>query len=68
MVTVERDGGYLIFIRDNAEFYDSGIPAQSALGNGFRHMDDKAWFAEVRRETPGMIAGLSRKGGSDPDA
>ena len=51
MVTVERDGGYLIFFRDNAEFYDSGIPCEAALGQWVRHMDDKAWFAEVRRET-----------------
>ena len=51
MVTVERDGAYLIFFRDNAEFYDSGIPCEAALGQWVRHMDDKAWFAEVRRET-----------------
>ena len=51
MITVERDGGYLIFCRDNAEFYDSGIPCEAALGQWVRHMDDKAWFAEVRRET-----------------
>ena len=51
MVTVERDGQYLIFFRDDAEFYDSGIPCEAALGQWVRHMDDKAWFAEVRRET-----------------
>ena len=51
MVTVERDGQHLIFFRDDAEFYDSGIPCEAALGQWVRHMDDKAWFAEVRRET-----------------
>ena len=51
MITVERDGGYLIFRRDGVEFYDSGIPCEAALGQWVRHMDDKAWFAEVRRET-----------------
>ena len=51
MVTVERDGAYLIFRRDGVEFYDSGIPCEAALGQWVRHMDDKAWFAEVRRET-----------------
>jgi hypothetical protein len=51
MVTVESDGAYLIFFRDNVEFYDSGIPCEAALGQWVRHMDDKMWFAEVRRET-----------------
>ena len=66
MVTVERDGGYLIFFRDNAEFYDSGIPCEAALGQWVRHMDDKAWFAEVRQDSLAMIAEY-HVAGSDTD-
>ena len=50
MVTVERDGQYLIFFRDGVEFYDSGIPCEAVLGQWVRHMDDKTWFADVRLE------------------
>ena len=67
MVTVERDGGYLIFKRNGTEFYDSGIPCEAALGQWVRHMDDKAWFAEVRAECLAMIAGYHGSG-SDSNA
>ena len=55
MVTVERDGGYLIFKRNGTEFYDSGIPCEAALGQWVRHMDDKAWFAEVKADALQLI-------------
>jgi len=55
MVTVERDGGYLIFKRDGAEFYDTAIPAQAEVGRLIRHLGDKMWFAEVRAETLQLI-------------
>jgi hypothetical protein len=55
MVTVERDGGYLIFKRDGAEFYDTAIPAQADVGRLIRHLGDKAWFAEVRAGTFQLI-------------
>ena len=45
MVTVERDGGYLIFRRDGVEFYDTAIPAQADVGRLIRHLSDKVWFA-----------------------
>lgn len=56
MVTVERDGAYLIFRRDGAEFYDTAIPAQADVGRLMRHLSDKMWFAEVRRDSLEMIA------------
>lgn len=55
MVTVERDGGYLIFKRDGVEFYDTAIPAQADVGRLIRHLGDKMWFAEVRAETMQLI-------------
>ena len=55
MVTVERDGGYLIFRRDGVEFYDTVIPAQADVGRLIRHLSDKMWFAEVRAETFQLI-------------
>ena len=67
MVTVERDGGYLIFRRDGVEFYDTVIPAQADVGRLIRHLSDKMWFAEVRAECPAMIAGYHGSG-SDTDA
>ena len=56
MVTVERDGGYLIFRRDGVEFYDTAIPAQADVGRLMRHLGDKMWFAEVRQDSLAMIA------------
>ena len=55
MVTVERDGGYLIFKRDGVEFYDTAIPAQADVGRLIRHRSDKVWFSSVRAETLQLI-------------
>lgn len=55
MVTVERDGAYLIFKRDGVEFYDTAIPAQADVGRLMRHMGDKMWFHQVRAETLQLI-------------
>lgn len=60
MVTVERDGGYLVFKRDGVEFYDTAIPAQADVGRLMRHLSDKMWFSEVRAETLRLI---NEKGG-----
>ena len=54
-MTVERDGGYLIFRRDGVEFYDTAIPAQADVGRLIRHLSDKMWFAEVRAEAFQLI-------------
>lgn len=51
MVTVERDGAYLIFKRDGVEFYDTAIPQQSDIGQMMRHLSDKMWFQEVKAMT-----------------
>lgn len=67
MVTVERDGGYLLFKRDGVEFYDTAIPAQADVGRLIRHLSDKMWFAEVRAECMAMIAEY-HGAGRDPDA
>ena len=67
MVTVERDGGYLIFRRDGVEFYDTAIPAQADVGRLMRHLGDKMWFAEVRAECMAMIAEY-HGAGRDSDA
>ena len=67
MVTVERDGGYLIFKRDGVEFYDTAIPAQADVGRLIRHLGDKMWFAEVRAECMAMIAEY-HGAGRDSDA
>lgn len=48
MVTVKREGSYLVFWRDSVEFYDSAIPCEADIGRWFRHMDDKMWMHEVR--------------------
>lgn len=55
MVTVEREGEYLIFKRDGVEFYDTAIPAQADVGRLMRHLSDKMWFPEVRAETLRLI-------------
>lgn len=55
MVTVERDGAYLIFKRDGSEFYDTAIPAQADVGRLMRHLSDKMWFSSVRTETLQLI-------------
>lgn len=55
MVTVERNGAYLIFFRDNVEFYDTAIPAQADVGRLIRHLSDKTWFSSVRAETLQLI-------------
>ena len=67
MVTVERDGGDLIFKRDGVEFYDTAIPAQADVGRLIRHLSDKMWFSEVRAECLAMIA-CYHGSGSDSDA
>ena len=55
MVTVDRDGGYLIFRRDGVEFYDTAIPAQADVGRLIRHLGDKMWFPGVRAQTLQLI-------------
>ena len=56
MVTVERDGAYLIFRRDGVEFYDTAIPAQADVGRLIRHMSEKRWFTdELKRETVRLV-------------
>ncbi|MDQ5960738.1 MAG: hypothetical protein QG592_1821 [Pseudomonadota bacterium] len=55
MVTVERDGAYLIFKREGVEFYDTAIPAQADVGRLIRHLGDKMWFSSVRTETLQLI-------------
>ena len=55
MITVERDGGYLIFRRDGTEFYDTAIPAQADVGRLMRHLGDKMWSPGVREETLQLI-------------
>lgn len=67
MITVEIEGDFLNFMRDGHVFYDPAIPAQSEIGRFFRHMDDKAWFAEVRQDSLAMIAEY-HGAGRDSDA
>ncbi len=55
MVTVEREGNYLLFKRDGVEFYDSAIPSPADTGLLMRHLSDKTWFADVRAETFQLI-------------
>lgn len=54
-MTVERDGGYLVFRRDGVEFYDTAIPSPANVGWTVRHLSDKMWFPEVRAETLRLI-------------
>lgn len=54
-MTVERDGGYLVFKRDGVEFYDTAIPAQADVGRLVRHLSDKMWFAEVKADALQLI-------------
>lgn len=55
MITVERDGGYLIFRRDGVEFYDTAIPSPADTCLLMRHLSDKTWFSSVRAETLQLI-------------
>ena len=55
MVTVEREGEYLIFKRDGVEFYDTAIPSPAHVGWMIRHLSDKMWFSEVRVDTLRII-------------
>lgn len=55
MVTVERDGNYLVYKRDGVEFYDTAIPDLQNIGALMRHMDGKNWFSDVRSETFQLI-------------
>ena len=66
-MTVERDGGYLLFKRDGVEFYDTAIPAQADVGRLMRHLSNKMWFAEVRQDSLVMIAEY-HGAGRDTDA
>ena len=66
MVTVERDGAYLVFKRDGVEFYDTAIPQQSDVGRLMRYMSDKMWFQDVRAKTLYLI--VSALGESSHDA
>ena len=56
MVTVERDGGYLIFKRDGVEFYDRQIPIEAEFDLFMRDMSEKNWFADVLPFTAYLIA------------
>ena len=67
MVTVERDGGYLIFRRDGVEFYDTAIPAQADVGRLIRHLERQDVVCGVRAGCLAMIAGILRAG-RDTDA
>lgn len=55
MVTVKREGSYLVFWRDSVEFYDSAIPCEADVGRLIRHLSDKTWFAEVKAEALQLI-------------
>ncbi len=55
MIRVTSDGEYLAFDRDGHEFYDVLVPAPADLGRFIRHMDDKMWFPEVRKQTIELI-------------
>lgn len=56
MVTVKREGVYLVFWRDGVEFYDSAIPCEAEIGQWFRHMNDKMWMTpELKQETIKII-------------
>lgn len=55
MITVKREGDYLIFSRDGVEFYDSAIPSPADTGRFIRHMTDKTWFCAVRADTIKII-------------
>ena len=50
MISVERDGAYLVFKRDGVEFYDTAIPAPADAGRLIRHLSDKSWFADVKQD------------------
>ena len=67
MITVEIEGDFLNFMRDGHVFFMTRLyPRNPEIGRFFRHMDDKAWFAEVRAECLyAMIAGYHGSG-SDP--
>jgi len=55
MVTVERDGGYLIFKRDGSEFYDRQIPSEAEFDLFMRDMSEKNWFADVLSDVTFLI-------------
>lgn len=56
MISVERDGAYLVFKRDGVEFYDSAIPAPADAGRLIRHLSDKPWFSDVKQDTIRIIS------------
>ena len=56
MISVERDGAYLVFKRDGVEFYDTAIPAHADAGRLIRHLSDKSWFADVKQDTIRIIS------------
>lgn len=56
MVTVERDGAYLLFFRDNVEFYDTAIPSPADSARFYRHLMDKNWMTpELKAETVRLV-------------
>jgi hypothetical protein len=55
MISVERDGAYLVFKRDAVEFYDTAIPAPADACRLIRHLSDKSWFADVKQDTIRII-------------
>lgn len=56
MVTVERDGAFLNYIRDGHVFYDPAIPSPADAAWFYRHMGEKRWFTdELKRETVRLV-------------
>lgn len=56
MVTVKREGDYLIFEDDGSEFYDRKIPCQADFELFMRDMTEKNWFANVLPDSTYLIA------------
>lgn len=56
MVTVERDGGFLNYIRDGHIFYDPAIPSPADAAKFYRHLMDKNWMTpELKAETVRLV-------------
>lgn len=56
MVTVERDGDFLNYIRDGHIFYDPAIPSPADAARFYRHLMDKNWMThELKRETVRLV-------------
>lgn len=56
MVTVRRDGNFLIYARDGVDIYEPAIPSPADAAKFYRHLMDKNWMTQgLKAETMRLV-------------